>query len=280
LEISILEKRQLVTIRIMQIEKTTFEKIKALRTSYLSSLPEFQELFLELMIGDSDYYLLQLENKVMGYAIRNCEGILIEFYVIDRYVRISHEFFKQVIKDLAIQVVYCKSFDSLLLSNCLLSSCSYSLVGVLYRDYTEPQIQIDPEMLMQQADLSSVNLLMNQDDSIKELFETEQQLTDFIQNEHVFEFYKNSELVGCGMVLRTNVEWDYCDLGVWVHPQKRGKSMGAQIIIQLREFALQNQMKPSCGCAIENLASQKTIEKSGFVSKHKLISFTIDIPGV
>jgi hypothetical protein len=34
-------------------------------------------------------------------------------------------------------------------------------------------------------------------------------------------------------------------------------------------------LKPSCGCAIENKASQKTIEKSGFVSKYKLINFMI-----
>ncbi|MCA1744818.1 MAG: GNAT family N-acetyltransferase [Bacteroidales bacterium] len=97
-----------------------------------------------------------------------------------------------------------------------------------------------------------------------------------MEQEHVFEFYKNDELVGCGMVIRTKAGWNFCDLGVWVHPQKRGHSLGAQILLLLREFALENQMKPSCGCAIENIASQKTIEKSGFVSKHKLICFTVD----
>ena len=75
------------------------------------------------------------------------------------------------------------------------------------------------------------------------------------------------------MVIRTHLDWDFCDLGVWVNPSKRGKSFGSQILLYLREFAINNNMKPSCGCAIENLASQKIIEKSGFVSRHKLISF-------
>ncbi len=86
-------------------------------------------------------------------------------------------------------------------------------------------------------------------------------------------FTKTNEFVGCGMVLRTHPDWNFCDLGVWVNPSKRGNAIGSQIILNLREFAINNNMKPSCGCAIENIASQKTIEKSGFVSKYKLINF-------
>ncbi len=244
-----------------------------MRTDYLVSLPEFQELFIELMIGDGVGYLIQKENMVMGYAIHNGEGVLIEFYVKDQYLPDSQEAFKQVIKELAIQEVFCKSFDALLLNACLQSTFSYSLVGVLYRDYSGPKIQKERGIEMRPSGFASVNLLLNQDESIRELFETEQQLTHFIEHEHVFEFYKNEELIGCGMVLRTNAEWDFCDLGVWVHPQKRGHSLGAQILLLLREFALENHMKPSCGCDIENIASQMTIEKCGFGSKHKLISF-------
>ena len=129
---------------------------------------------------------------------------------------------------------------------------------------------------MRKSDLSSVNFLLNQDHSIKTLFETEQQLTEFINQNGVFEFYKNDEFIGCGMVLRTNPDWNFCDLGVWVNPSKRGNGIGSQIILKLRAFAIENGMKPSCGCAIENIASQKTIEKSGFVSKYKLVEFSIN----
>lgn len=257
----------------MIIEKTTIDKIKKYRTDYLNSLPEFQELFIEIMINNSDYYLLQFDNKEIGYAIINNDGILIEFYLIDKFIPKSRGFFSQILKDLSITDIYCKSFDSLLLSNCLLCSFSYSVLGVMYRDYVEPTIKKDLEIKMEKASLSSVGLLLRQDDSIKELFETEQQLIDFIKNENVFEFYKNEEFVGCGMVIRTHPDWSFCDLGVWINPSKRGNSFGSQILLNLREFAINSNMKPSCGCAIENLASQKTIEKSGYVSRYKLIYF-------
>jgi|SRR6056297_3194212 len=257
----------------MKIEKTSIDKINKYRTDYLNSLPEFQELFIELMIYNSDYYVFQADNHEIGYAIRSNEGVLIEFYVLNKYIPDSNKIFLQVLKDLSIMDIYCKSFDSLLLNNCLLNNFPYSILGTLYRDYVDPLIKKDSSIKMKKADLSSVGLMLKQDDSIKELFETEQQLIDFIKNENVFEFYKNNEFVGCGMAISTHRDWSFCDLGVWVHPSKRGNAIGSQIILNLREFSIKNSLKPTCGCAIENQASQKTIEKSGFVSRYKLIDF-------
>jgi len=257
----------------MKIEKVTFEKVKKYRTDYLNSLPEFQELFLEIMITDSDFFVLQIDNVNIGYTIKNSDNVLIEFYVVNEYVSSSNNFFRQIIKELSISEVYCKSFDFLLLNNCLLNSFPYKVIGVLYRDYVEPLVKTDVKITMQKADFSSVNFLLNQDNSIKELFETEEQLLKFINEGNVFEFYRNKEFIGCGMVLRTNPDWNFCDLGVWINPSKRGQRLGSQIILKLRSFAINNNMKPSCGCAIENIASQKTIERSGFTSKYKLIEF-------
>lgn len=259
----------------MEIVTTALANIKKYRRAYLNALPEFQELFIELMVHDSDCFMLRSDAEEMGYAIRSHDGILIEFYVLEKYIPESNEVFRQVLKELSIRAIYCKSFDFLLLSNCLINTLPYSLDGVLYRDYVGTPLTKDTAIKMEKAGLSSVSFLLEQDESIRELFETEQQLVGFIQNEYVFKFFKSGEFIGCGMVLLTHPDWDFCDLGVWVHPSKRGNAMGAQIILNLREFAIQNNLKPSCGCAIENIASQKTIEKSGFVSKHKLINFDV-----
>lgn len=259
----------------MRIIKTTLEHINNYRSAYFESLPEFQELFIELMIINSDFYLIQIENEEIGYAIRNSEGALIEFYVYDKYISVSNKLFQQVLNELFITEVYCKSFDSLLLSNCLRNTLKYSIIGMLYRDYSNVLIKIDTNIKIKKSGLSSLALLLSQDESIKVLFNTEQQLLEFIQDEYVFEYYMNDELIGCGIIVRTHSNYDFCDLGVWVNPSKRGNSFGSQIILNLRKFALNKKMKPTCGCDIENIPSQKIIEKSGFASKYNLINFTV-----
>ena len=86
----------------MQIIKTDCDILKPLREKYFKSLPEFQELFIELMIPDSDCFLLKEENNtVSGYAIRTKERVLIEFYVIDDYMPHCSGYFHQIITNLS-----------------------------------------------------------------------------------------------------------------------------------------------------------------------------------
>jgi predicted acetyltransferase len=255
------------------IIKTTFDQIKSYRTEYFHSLPEFQELFIELMVNKSSYFSLQIGGNDVGYAIINSEGVLTEFYVKSNFVPTSHVMFNSVLKEYSVTDIYCKTFDSLLLSNCMLNALTYSVVGPLYRDYTEAKMENDISIQMVKTGLSSKELFLKQDDSLKELYETEELLIEFLLNENVFAFFKNEELIGCGMIIKTILDWDFCDLGVWVNPKNRGYGFGAQILMKLREYALKSNLKPSCGCAIENVASQKTIEKSGFVSRYQLVNF-------
>lgn len=257
----------------LSVIKTSLDQIKSYRTEYFYSLPEFQELFIELMVNQSEFYSLQVRKLDVGYAIINKDGFLIEFYVKPQYVPKSNALFNLVIKELSVTDIYCKTFDSLLLSKCMRNAYSYTVDGILYRDYTGAKIENDLSIQVVKAELSSKDLFLQQDDSLKELYETEELLTEFLLHENVFLFFKNNELIGCGMVIKTNLDWEYCDLGVWVNPKHRDKSFGAQILMRLREFALKSNLKPSCGCGIENVASQKTIEKSGFVSRYLLVNF-------
>jgi hypothetical protein len=55
----------------MKIVKTSIDKVKKYQTDYLNSLPEFQELFIEIMINNSDYYLLDNPEHVDPLFIKN-----------------------------------------------------------------------------------------------------------------------------------------------------------------------------------------------------------------
>ena len=259
----------------MKIIKTEIEKVVKFRSAYFVSLSEFQELFLEILVRDSLFFSINSHNADIGYAIVSKDGVLLEFYIDSKYMNESLVCFNKIIDDLDVKEIYCKSFDFQLLSCCLLNSFPYSVYGILYRDYVGSLIDEDSSIVMKKADISLSGFLLSQDSSIKELFETERQLSDFILNENVFLFYKENEFVGCGMVIKTHPEWNYCDLGIWVVPSKRGQSFGSQIILKLKDFAAQNYMIPSCGCGADNYSSQKAIEKSGFASRHKLIRFHV-----
>lgn len=257
----------------MHIRKSSLDELAALRNEYLKSLPGFQELFLELMVPDSDKHLILEQDEKIGYALVTKKNTLMEFFISERYSTESFGILNRIVTLLPVNNILCKSFDHLLASCCFRSSYPYAPIGVLYRDFLDRGIVVSDELGAKRADESLAKTIMQQKDCFEELFETEDFLRSFLCRDHVFLFYRNDNLVGCGTALRTHPEWNYCDLGVWVKSEFRKQGIGAQIITFLRKFALENSFRPTCGCSIDNIASQKTLEKAGFISRHSLIEF-------
>jgi predicted acetyltransferase len=256
----------------IQIIKTDLKEIESLRNKYLNSLPEFQELYLELMIENSSCYKLFVNENQAGYAIKTSENVLIEFYLENHFLPKSPEIFNQIISELSIEKVYCKSFDYILLTCCLVQSYSYQLIGTLFRDFFDTTINLSDDFKIKHANESDLPFLLKQQDG---LFETPQELEHFVKNNNILLFEKNNNLAGCGFLIRVHKDWNYYDIGMWVNPDYRKRGVATQIIAYLKDTCINNKWKPICGCAIDNIASQKTLEKNGFISKHKLIEFNV-----
>lgn len=257
----------------MKILATNPSSLESLRRAYFNTLPQFQELYLELMVENANSFLLLEAEETVGYAIVTHEKTLIEFYLHPPYIPESARLLAQTIAALQVERILCKSFDALLLNGCLLQQYAYSLEGCLYRDYLDDGRSIPSTIRLDLADESAIELIQQHQDCFAELFEREEYLRRFLQHDQVFLCYQGRELVGCGTLIRTHPNWNYCDLGVWVQADFRRQRIGTQVIDHLRRKAIQQELHPSCGCAMDNIASQKTIEKAGLVSRYKLIEF-------
>jgi len=255
----------------IQIIKTDLNEINNFRLNYLDSLAVFQELYLEMLVEDSSIYKIDYHNESIGYAIKTVDDILIEFYIIDRFIPYISNFFQTILNVLTIQKIYCKSFDYLLLNCCLMNSYSYKLIGSLFRDYEATEKQTSYDLTIRFAENNDYSYLLQQEG---ELYETPEELKRFINGKNVIMFLRDAQLLGCGYLIKVHDHFDYYDIGMWVNPQYRKQGIATFIISYLKDTCLTNHWSPICGCAIENIASQKTLEKNGFVSKHKLIEFS------
>lgn len=252
------------------ILKTQPESISKLRVHYLKSLPEFQDIILEFLIEDSNYYSINENNEVVGYVIVSPENILLEFYLQRPKSQSRIEIFKDILEELSIASVFCKSFDYALMKCCLEQSLHYKLRGLLYRNMYPGIEQLDSKINSRFADDSDLPFLKSQED---EVFEPKGRLSEFIKSKSILMYSKNEEIVGCGFLTCIHPEFEYYDIGVWTKPEYRNQGIATQIILHLRDTCMEEGKIPICGCASGNIASQKTLEKCGFSSKHKLIEF-------
>lgn len=248
-----------------------YSEIKELREDYLDSIKDSQELYVEFLVDSGDYFLLQDKIGVtLGYFITFNQNVLVEFYLLKDYLANCESIFRAVVKRFSIKRVFCKSFDSILLKCCLDQFKEHKLIGLLFRDlYPVKSIQNSLKVREpRQEDLQVIS-------SVKEgLFDDDREIQQYIQNRNMLIYEKGNKFIGCGIFQRINERQRFYDIGMLVHPEYRNKGFGAEIISSLTTFCHSNSWIPVCGCSVENIASRKTLEKAGFISKHNLIEFS------
>ena len=94
---------------------------------------------------------------------------------------------------------------------------------------------------------------------------------DLIKNDQLFVLYDDYSLLGIGEFRIMKSNGQFADIGMIVAEEYRRIGIGTYIITQLKEYCYINKLKPMAGCDITNIASKKTLEKSGFISNHRII---------
>ncbi|MCX7708788.1 MAG: GNAT family N-acetyltransferase [Clostridia bacterium] len=252
-------------------EKVGYGDVVELRKKYLDSLYESQELFMEMQVAAGDYYVIQV-GETVGYFIISSQKIMVEFYLDRKMLMDCEEIFLQICETFNIEKVYCKSFDSVLLKCCLKHFEKHTVIGTLFRDFTKTEPDAMEGFDVRVATENDIPFLLQQKDG---LYESEEELFYMARNDKIHMYFQNGNLVGCGYLWRIIEDRNYYDIGMWVNPGYRKMGFATRIIANLKGNCLKNGRIPVCGCAVDNLASRKTLEKNGFISKHDLIEFSI-----
>ncbi|WP_165021371.1 MULTISPECIES: GNAT family N-acetyltransferase [unclassified Dysgonomonas] len=258
-----------------QFEKVNLDSLKEFREGYFNSIVFAQELFIEWMVAKGECYLIidnqEMIRKVIGYYIISEDHILIEFYLVPNSLTQKEKIFKQIIIEKSISKAYCKSFDPILLACCHTFSESNNVIGTLFRDYLlNTYIKLDSNISVRLAKEGDINFLLTFD---SDLYETPEELRFTVSNKALYMFEKEKELIGCGYLIRILPDKKDYDIGMWVNPEFRKQGYATQIIAYLKEYCLLHGYRSICGCAVENIASRRTLEKNGFVSKYCLLEF-------
>jgi GNAT superfamily N-acetyltransferase len=242
-----------------------------LRTEYLKNLVEPQELFLEMMIWEADFYRIELRNEILGY-FQVKDNIFLEYYIKNEHLPKSEIVFREVLKEFNVKSIYCKSFDYLLMINAISNFNKIKEIGCLFRDFNKYEFI---ERLDIAARFGTKADIENLESFIEGIFDNIEELLMVITNNNLIVFAKENIIVGFGIFQKTVPDFDWFDIGMAVHPDFRNKGIGSYIISYMKNYCEERGWRPTCGCDVKNIASKKTLEKAGIYSKHRLYEFVV-----
>ncbi|HPG41745.1 MAG TPA: GNAT family N-acetyltransferase [bacterium] len=242
------------------------------REMYLNSLPEAQELYLEMQIDKAACYIVQIAANPAGYFFMGPNAALLEYFIAPEYIDQVDHVFQEIVRAFAVQTALCKSFDHTLLSCCIAVQKSVKAIGIHFRERREkPLPPLNPAVHIRFAVPEDEHkiALMNE-----EVFEEDEQIGDYIKTQRILVFTLHDAILGFGIFSRVIPGRPEFDIGMLVDKPFRNQGYGSYIIHYLADYCRKNGWRGICGCAIDNIASRKSLEKAGFIACYRLLEIT------
>jgi len=243
-----------------------------LRDLYFRALPEPQVHYLEQRVGASRVFRFGgIAPESAGYAAIH-DGAVVEFFAGDNWLpRLSEAFYAAAAQGGATSAVV-KSYDALALVAATGRHAQVMTIGVNCTTWSDERFDPPPGFVPRVGNASDQDFVIAIGPG---LFEAPEEIPGHLKAGEITVYELNEEPIGCGVLSPVRQGSDAFDIGVGVLPAWRGKGLGEHIVRHLKVHCLHDlQVRPVCGCAVENIASRRTLEKAAFLSKHRLLEFT------
>lgn len=237
-----------------------------LRNAYLDSLLEPQELYLEMYVEAGEAWLFD----DVAYAVA-CEGKLVEFYVDPQEAHRVVEIFDAAMRASNASTVLCKSYDVQLLFAALAKPATIRPGGLLFRRIDNASFLPRKDVSFRRATDADAEAIYRFNDGF---FQSLEEIRAYASIDGLFVLERDGDVVGCGIGKPVVDGRSEIDIGMLVAEQHRRNGYGGHIIEFLKDHYLRKNMRPICGCSMDNIGSQQAIRNAGFVSEHRLLEIS------
>jgi GNAT superfamily N-acetyltransferase len=259
----------------MIVKACTMEDVNHLVKEYLEGLSSPFDSFLEEHIASSDFYLIQDDDsREAGYfAIHNNER-LTQFYIRRPYQMHAQKLFLHAIENHSIKFLFVPTCDELFISLALDQDFIIQKQAYFFQDsgVSMPIDLGDGEVfrLASEGDLELIQQVCG---------DFLDQYDQWIAKGELFVYYRNADLLGIGLIERSNMFDGVASIGMFTNDAYRKQGVGKAMIIQLRKWCHAHGIKPICGCWYYNEASKRTLESGGMVTKTRLLNIEVKAIG-
>lgn len=271
-------------MKITLCEVDSLEQIQAMKEAYLRGLVFPLDAYWQSAVVDrASHWQILLENRPAGYFAARPHKHLLQFYVRDPFLQAASDLFTFVVQSEFVQTASAGTNEPAYLAHCLDHQNGIAVRSFIFQDHkrVEPDLEAFPHARFRAAspadaqDLArflSQNNEFEDTEAITEGFENHLNYArSLIEEEQAFLLINENELLGIGECRISASQLPYADLGMIASREHRRRGIGTYILARLKEYCYARGAKPICSCAAENIPSRKTIEKAGFITRHRLL---------
>jgi RimJ/RimL family protein N-acetyltransferase len=244
-----------------------------MRLAHLRRLFAPQELYVERLVAGGAVHRIDVGGVACGYAITGPGGRIVEIHIEDFALAHAPRVLDALAETLGARSLLAQSFDSLAMFLGLTRESRVVSLARLYRIILDGNFTPRADIRARPGapgDIAELAVLSD------DFFDDEAEIAAYQAAQGLIVYRRgDGELIGAGVFETVIAGMDGVDIGMVVSPRHRGRGYGVHIVRHLKAHCLDRGWRPICGCAIDNLASQRTIERAGFASLHTLVEFAL-----
>lgn len=231
---------------------------------YVAGLAAPIDSFLEAKILSSEYFLIMLGEKEVGFlAIRNQEQLTM-FFIIKEYRRYSQEIFFHVKRMQQVQLALVPTCDQFFLSHALDEYQRQEKQAYFFQD-SGIALERDLNLQVRLARPEDYQEIISKSNGFFDKLEAR------IEKNEIYIATKDQITVGFGIIENGILLSQYASIGMYTVAEHRRQGIGRNILLWLKERVYAEQRRPIAGCWYYNHFSKKTLESAGMYTDTRLI---------
>jgi predicted acetyltransferase len=248
----------------MNFTKTDNSTISHLRSQLYQKLTApIDAMWEQLYIASSQDYLIENNSKTYGYCCVNSEGCLVQMFLLEEH-------------GAKMEKVITTGIDTKLITSASLSSnepVSFNTglalaKGIKANTFCFEHVNIPIDVastlkveLATTVDIPAVKAFLKAQVGMDDTFGYTENL---VSRKEIFVVKASDVIIATSECRMSDSQLGVADLGIIVNKDFQGKGIATQVMKMQVNRVLEANRKPICSTTVDNVASRKAIEKSGF----------------
>ena len=244
---------------------------------YKSLKAPIDAMWEQLYIASSQHYLIE-ENDTLGYCCISEEGCLTQIFLTKNHLALMENVIQDLISNGLIKTASLSSNEPVAFNSWLNHSKSVKTNTFCF-EHLNKEVEVDASLnikLVTTDDIPAVKLYLKEQVGMDDTFGYTENL---VVRKEIFMLKESETIVATSECRMSDSQPEIADLGIIVNHDFQGKGLATKIMKMQVNRVLKAGRKPICSTTLNNIASRKAIENSGFYCSNIIfdINFKDDI---
>jgi predicted acetyltransferase len=230
---------------------------------YKTFVAPIDSMWQDLYIASSQTYLIEKYNKYIGYCCIDNNAALLQIFVNNENRYLMRTIIRNLIDSKLIKLASLSSIEPIAFNACLFHSKSTTANTLCY-EYSNRVLDDENSLNVELVSPKYSNAIRSYYKEHVGFDDTFGYVDNLVSRKELYLSLEDDTIIATGECRLSDTQLDYADVGVAVNKEHRKKGLATKMLQQISHKAIEQDRNPICSTTIDNIGSQKAIERAGF----------------